>query len=215
MLGNKCRHVDFWGRKGKEDPQQVPHDARTLTLKGEDDQECLFDFGRERSTTRIEGQQLHLHESPWEEKWLNHTKSRAKETGETLTRQRPEKTEERKCKRAREKERNRAREELGLESWVKGWRGGLSCWSCAYDCDSCHISSRRNQSAPAACRSCTQPLLRTGPALSDAHTEPKKTCSRLRGFCRSAVMKREFVQPRAPGKQRFYSSIIKLKFTLW
>ena len=28
----------------------------------------LFDFGRERSTTRIGGQQLHLHESPTKDK---------------------------------------------------------------------------------------------------------------------------------------------------
>ena len=44
--------------------------------------------------------------------------------------------------------------------------GGLSCWPRAYDCDSCHVSGCGNQSAPTAYRSCTQPLLRTGPALS-------------------------------------------------
>ena len=80
---------------------------------------------------------------------------------------------------------------------------GLSCWSCAYDRDSCHVSGRGNQSAPAACRSCTQPLLRTGPAFSGAHTEPRKTCPRVRGFCSSAVMKHEFVQPRARQNSEF------------
>ena len=57
----------IWGkRKGKKRkiPQQgFPRDTHTDN-EGDDDQECLFDFGRERSTTRIGGQQLHLHESP-------------------------------------------------------------------------------------------------------------------------------------------------------
>ena len=60
------------GGKGKKDPQQVPHDARTPTTKGEDDR--LFDFGRERSTTRIGGQQLHLHESPTKDNRRNKRK---------------------------------------------------------------------------------------------------------------------------------------------
>ena len=93
--------------------------------------------------------------------------------------------------------------ETGTGIWDLGSRVGLSCWSCAYDRDSCLVSSRGKQSAPAVCRSCTQPLLRTGPALSDVHTEPRKTCSRVRGFCSSAVMKREFVQPHARQNSEF------------
>ena len=93
--------------------------------------------------------------------------------------------------------------ETGTGTWDLGSRVGLSCWSCAYDRDSCHVSGRGNQSAPTACRSCTQPLLRTGPALSDAHTEPRKTCSWLQGFCNSAVRKREFVQPRPRQNSKF------------
>ena len=112
-----------------------------------------------------------------------------------------------KKKRARDQERS-----WGKALGSRGCRGDLSCWSCASDRDSCHVSSRGNQSAPAACRSCTQPLLRTGPALSDAHIEPKKTCSRVRGFCSSAVMKREFVQPRARQNSPWAKSE---KVTVW
>ena len=37
------------------------------------------------------------------------------------------------------------------------------------------------------------------------HTEPRKTCSRVRGFCNSAIMKREFVQPCAGQNSEFTS----------
>ena len=60
--------------KGRKDPQQVPHDARTPTTKETTTKECLFDFGRERSTTRIGGQQLHLHESPTKDNRRNKRK---------------------------------------------------------------------------------------------------------------------------------------------
>ena len=61
-------------REKKEDPQQIPHDARTPTTKETTTKECLFDFGRERSTTRIGGQQLHLHESPTKDNRRNKRK---------------------------------------------------------------------------------------------------------------------------------------------
>ena len=35
------------------------------------------------------------------------------------------------------------------------------------------------------------------------HTEPRKTCSRVRGICNSAIMKREFVQPCAGQNSEF------------
>ena len=100
--------MEFWGRKGKEDRQRVPHDARTLTTKGEDDQECLFDFGRERSTTRIGDQQLHLHESPTKDNRKN--KRKTKGISSTLTGQTRERMK---------KKKNRERE-LGLGFGVKG-----------------------------------------------------------------------------------------------
>ena len=40
------------------------------------------------------------------------------------------------------------------------------------------------------------------------HTEPRKTCSRVRGFCNSAIMKREFVQPCAGQNSEFTLSLI-------
>ena len=57
----------IWGRKGKEEPTtDSPRDTHSDN-KGRDNTERLLDFGRERSTTRIRGQQLRLHESPREE----------------------------------------------------------------------------------------------------------------------------------------------------
>ena len=35
------------------------------------------------------------------------------------------------------------------------------------------------------------------------HTEPRKTCSRVRGICNSAIMKREFLQPCARQNSEF------------
>ena len=50
------------------------------------------------------------------------------------------------------------------------------------------------------------PLLRTGlHSVRAHHIEPRKTCSRVRGICRSAVMKREFVQPCARQNSEFTS----------
>ena len=94
--------MEFGGRKGKEDPQQIPHDARTPTTKETTTKECLFDFGRERSTTRI-GQQLHLHERPTKDNRRNKRK-RLKEGVK------------------REREGRRRERELGLGSGVKGGR---------------------------------------------------------------------------------------------
>ena len=62
---------------------------------------------------------------------INHY-NKAEKTRETLTRQRPDETEERTCKSAREQEERE--------------RG--TGWSCAYDRGSCHVTGRGNQSAP-------------------------------------------------------------------
>ena len=119
----------IWGRKGKKDPQQgSPRDTHTDN-EGRDDKKRLLDFGRERSTTRIGGQQLHLHESPQEE-WI--TKRRREGTGKTNKTQ--------KDGRAKVQRNSRARE-------AKDKRAGTG-WSCAYDRGSCHVTGRGNQSAP-------------------------------------------------------------------
>ena len=130
--------------------------------EGEDDQECLFDFSKERSTTRNGGQQLHLQESPTKDHRRNTREKRLKESQAHRRVKR-----EREREREREWRRRRRERDLELGFWSRVGMH-LSCWSCAYGCDSCHVSGHGNQSAPAACRSCTQPLLRTGPALSGA-----------------------------------------------
>ena len=121
----------IWGRKGKKDPQQgSPRDTHTDN-EGRDDKKRLLDFGRERSTARIGGQQLHLHESPQEE-WI--TKRRREGTGKTNKAQ--------KDGRAKVQRNSKARE-------ARDKRAGTG-WSCAYDRGSCHVTGRGNQSAPAS-----------------------------------------------------------------
>ena len=62
------------GKKGKGRPTaDSPQDTQTDN-EGEDDKECLFDFSKERSTTRTGGQQIHLHKNPTEDKWRNSRK---------------------------------------------------------------------------------------------------------------------------------------------
>ena len=60
--------------KGKERPTRDSPRCTHTDNEGDDDQECLFDFGRERSTTRIGGLQLHLHESPMKDNRRNKRK---------------------------------------------------------------------------------------------------------------------------------------------
>ena len=43
------------------------------------------------------------------------------------------------------------------------------------------------------------------------HTEPRKTCSRVRGFCNSAIMKRGFIQPCAGQNSEFTHACSCLK----
>ena len=65
------------------------------------------------------------------------------------------------------------------------------------------LAAETNQRPSREIRSST-PLLRTGlHSVRGHHTEPRKTCSRVRGICNSAIMKREFVQPCAGQNSEF------------
>ena len=65
------------------------------------------------------------------------------------------------------------------------------------------LAAETNQRPSREVRSST-PLLRTGQHSVRGHdTEPRKTCSRVRGICNSAIMKREFVQPCAGQNSEF------------
>ena len=67
------------------------------------------------------------------------------------------------------------------------------------------LAAETNQRPSREVRSST-PLLRTGlHSVRAHHTEPRKTCSRVRGICNSAIMKREFVQPCAGQNSEFTS----------
>ena len=72
------------------------------------------------------------------------------------------------------------------------------------------LAAETNQRPSREVRSST-PLLRTGLHSVRGHdTEPRKTCSRVRGICNSAIMKREFVQPCAGQNSEFtYRSDLK------
>ena len=65
------------------------------------------------------------------------------------------------------------------------------------------LAAGTNQRPSREIRSGT-PLLRTGlHSVRAHHTEPRKTCSRVRGIHSSAVMKHEFVQPCARQNSEF------------
>ena len=65
------------------------------------------------------------------------------------------------------------------------------------------LAAETNQRPSREVRSST-PLLRTGlHSVRAHHTEPRKTCSRVRGICNSAIMRREFVQPCAGQNSEF------------
>ena len=67
------------------------------------------------------------------------------------------------------------------------------------------LAAETNQRPSREVRSSTL-LLRTGLHSVRGHdTEPRKTCSRVRGICNSAIMKREFVQPCAGQNSEFTS----------
>ena len=157
--------MEFGGRKGKEDPQQVPHDARTPTTKREDDQDV---YSTSVGSAALPGSEASNYTyTKVQRKTTEGTREKTKGISSTPAGQTRERMKKKKKKKKRERERERERER-GNWDWDLGSRVGmhLSCWSCAYDCDSCHVSGRGDQSRPTVCRSCTQPLLRTGPALS-------------------------------------------------
>ena len=66
----------IWGRKrGTKEKSTAGSPRCTHTdNEGVDDEDSLFDFSKERSTTRIGGQQLHLHESPTKDNRRNKRK---------------------------------------------------------------------------------------------------------------------------------------------
>ena len=133
---NETRGI--WGRKRKERSTTGSLRGTHTDNKGEDDQECLFDFGKERSTARNGGQQLHLHKNPTKDNRRNKRKDQGTQAHRWVKRERMKK------KRARDQERSWGQ---GLGSRA-GSRVGRNCWSCASDRDSCHVSGRGNQSAP-------------------------------------------------------------------
>ena len=92
----------IWGRKGKERSTAGSPRCTRTDNEGDDDQECLFDFGRERSTTKIGGQQLHLRESPTKDNRRNKRKDWRKGWNE------------------RERMKKKRERRLGLGSGVKG-----------------------------------------------------------------------------------------------
>ena len=65
------------------------------------------------------------------------------------------------------------------------------------------LAAETNQRPSREIRSGTL-LLRTGlHSVRGHHNEPRKTCSRVRGICNSALMKRVFVQPCAGQNSEF------------
>ena len=68
----KTRRI--WGEKVKGRPTTDSPRCTHTNSEGVDDEESLLDLSKERSTTRIRGQQLHLHGNPTEDKWVNRRK---------------------------------------------------------------------------------------------------------------------------------------------
>ena len=149
MWGNKCDTWN-WGRRRKEDPQQVPHEASTPTT-------------REKTTKNVYLTSVRSAALPGTEA-SNFTYTKIQRKTTEGTREKTKGTQAHLRIKVRREQRRREGEKLGMGSGIWGSRVGvgLGCWSSAYDRDSCHVSGRGNQSAPAACISCTQPLLRMG-----------------------------------------------------
>ena len=66
-------------------------------------------------------------------------------------------------------------------------------------------AARTNQRPPRADLAPSPCCARGLHSVRAHHTEPRKTCSRVRGICNSAIMKREFVQPCAGQNSEFTS----------
>ena len=85
MYVSNCTWGNKWNtwnlgekEKGKTNNRFHTRHARRQRRGG--DKECLFDFSQESSTTRIRGQQLHLHENPTQDKGGNRgTREKTKE----------------------------------------------------------------------------------------------------------------------------------------
>ena len=141
--------MEFGGEKGKgrKDPQQVPHDARTPTTKGRRRENVyLTSVG---SAALPESEASNYTYTKVQRKTTEGTREKTEGRGET-----------------RERENEEEEREPGLGSGVgsrqgveskrarKGKRQGArgkraeTGWSCAYDRGSCHVTGRGNQSAP-------------------------------------------------------------------
>ena len=91
----------IWGRKGKKDPQQVPHDARTPTTTGKTNKNV---YSTSVGSAALPGSEASDYTYTKVHEKINHY-NKAEKTRETPTRQRSEKTEERECNSAREEKR--------------------------------------------------------------------------------------------------------------
>ena len=190
--------MEFGGERERKERSTTSSPRCTHTdNEGDDDQECLFDFGRERSTTRIGGQQLHLHESPTKDNRRNKRKDWRKGWNE---RENEEEEREGKRRGKREEKRQETRQET-RETRERGLAGPALLTVAA----ATSLAAETNQRPSREVRSSRPtPLSRTGlHSVRAHHTEPRKTCSRVRGICNSAIMKREFVQPCARQNSEF------------
>ena len=115
-----------------------------------------------------------------------------------------EKTEGRGETRERMKKK-REREKTGTGFWGqgvgKGWTELLAPLMIVTAATS--AAAGTNQHPPRADLAPSPCCARGLHSVRGHHTEPRKTCSRVRGFCNSAIMKREFVQPCAGQNSEF------------
>ena len=139
----------IWGEgKGKKDPQQGSP-------------RCTHRQRREKTARKVYSTSVGSAALPGSEA-SNYTYTKVQRKTTEGTREKIKGISSTPTGQTREREwRRRERErELGLGSGVKGW--GLSCWSCAYDRDSCHVSgcgqSFRHQSTSCA-KNHTKPVL--------------------------------------------------------
>ena len=184
----------IWGRKGKEDPQQVPHDARTPTTKETTKNVYLTSVG---SAALPESEASNYTYTKVQRKTTEETREKTEGRGETRER----------MKKKREKAREEARDKR-QETRERGLAGPALMTVAA----ATSLAAETNQRPSREVRSST-PLLRTGLHSVRGHdTEPRKTCSRVRGICNSAIMKREFVQPCAGQNSEFTMSNMTFRY---
>ena len=174
--------MEFGGRergRNERSHNKVPHDARTPTTKETTTKNVyLTSVG---SAALPESEASNYTYTKVQRKTTEGTREKTEGRGETRER----------MKKKREKAREEARER-GM--------GGHALMTVAA---ATSLAAETNQRPSREVRTST-PLLRTGLHSVRGHdTEPRKTCSRVRGICNSAIMKREFVQPCAGQNSEF------------